>query len=110
MNAGDVAAGGELVFVSEHDVPAPSPQRDDIHSEGGRGGESARTWIEKRIAAYREIARINRDDAEAHLKRGILHLLLKDRRAAREEYKILRDLYPSMADELMRKWNIKCPF
>jgi hypothetical protein len=29
---------------------------------------------------------------------------------ALEEYKILKDIFPSMADELMRKWNIKTPF
>jgi hypothetical protein len=69
-----------------------------------------RETIEDEIALYKQSIRANPDDAEMHRRLGILKLLLKKRRSALEEYMILKDLFPSMADELMRKWNIKTPF
>lgn len=69
-----------------------------------------RDWIEEGIISYKQSINVIPDNAEAHLKLGILNLLLKNRRSALEEYKILKKLFPSMADALLRKWNIKTPF
>jgi len=59
---------------------------------------------------YKEAINVNPDDADSHYKLGILYLLLENKRSALEEYKILKYLFPSMADGIMRKWNIKTPF
>jgi hypothetical protein len=72
--------------------------------------EVLRETIEDEIALYKQSIRANPHDTEMHRRLGILKLLLKKRRSALDEYKILKDLFPSMADELMRKWNIKTPF
>ncbi|MGQ9746809.1 MAG: trypsin-like peptidase domain-containing protein [Candidatus Caldatribacteriaceae bacterium] len=40
------------------------------------------------------------DDAEAHYNLGVAYLLLNDRDSALEQYKILKNLDPEMADEL----------
>ena len=72
--------------------------------------EILRGVIEDKIMLYSQAVHINQYDAEAHFKLGYFHLFLKNNHLALEEYKILKDLFPSMADELLRKWNIKTPF
>lgn len=69
-----------------------------------------RIVIEEEIMFYKEDININPDDAEVHYKLGFYYLLLKNNRFALKEYKILKNLFPSMADALLRKWNIKTPF
>lgn len=77
--------------------------------EIAESNEALRKSIEEEIVTYKQAINVNPDDAEAHLIVGILHLLLNNRRSAMEEYKILKELFPSMADALLRKWNIKLP-
>ena len=72
--------------------------------------EASRKVIEEEIILYKEAINVNPDDADSHYKLGILYLLLENKRSALEEYKILKYLFPSMADGIMRKWNIKTPF
>jgi len=52
------------------------------------------------IEAYKEAIRINPDDARAHYNLGVLYILLNDRSSALEEYNILKDLAPHLANEL----------
>ncbi len=66
--------------------------------------------IDDEIISYEEDINDSPDDAQAHFKLGFFHLLLRNKRSALKEYKILKDLFPSMADTLIRKWNIKTPF
>jgi hypothetical protein len=72
--------------------------------------EFLREVIKEEIMFYKQSISDNPDDAELYRRLGILKLLLKKRRSALEEYKVLKDMFPSMADELMRKWNVKTPF
>ena len=69
-----------------------------------------RKEIRQAIKNYRQAIMINPDDTEAHFKLGISFLVLKDRRSALEEYKVLKGLSPRMADELLQRWNIKIPW
>ncbi len=66
--------------------------------------------IIKSAKNYRQAIRINPDEPELHFKLGISSLLLKDRRSALEEYKILKELDFRMANELIQKWNVKTPW
>ena len=66
--------------------------------------------IKEEITSYKQSIIDSPDDAELYRRLGILKLLLKNRRSALKEYKVLKDMFPSMADELVRKWNIKTPF
>ena len=72
--------------------------------------EILRGVVEDKIMLYSQAVHIDQYDAEAHFRLGYFHLFLKNKHLALEEYKILKDLFPSMADELLRKWNIKTPF
>ena len=72
--------------------------------------EASRKVIEEEMILYKEAINVNPDDADSHYKLGVLYLLLENKRSALEEYKILKYLFPSMADGIMRKWNIKTPF
>lgn len=72
--------------------------------------EILRDVIKEEISSYTKSIIENPGDSELYRRLGILKLLLKQRRSALEEYRVLKDIFPSMADELMRKWNIKTPF
>jgi tetratricopeptide (TPR) repeat protein len=81
----------------------------DVLTESGIV-EVLREVIKEEITSYKQSIFDNPDDAELYRRLGILKLLLKKRRSALKEYKVLKNMFPSMADELMRKWNIKTPF
>jgi tetratricopeptide (TPR) repeat protein len=66
--------------------------------------------ISRAIKNYRQAIMVNPDDPEAHFRLGISSLLLKDRQAALEEYRVLKNLDHRMADELLQSWNIRTPW
>ena len=72
------------------DMLIRSPWRDEYQGGGGIASGCPQEWIEKGIAAYQEVVSNNPGDADAHLKIGMLFLLIGNRRAAREEYKMKR--------------------
>ena len=69
-----------------------------------------RREIDHAVKSYRQTVMFNPDDTEAHFQLGISCLLLKDRCSAKKQYKILKELNPPMADELLQRWNIKSPW
>ncbi|MEN8263997.1 MAG: hypothetical protein ABFR82_11075 [Nitrospirota bacterium] len=81
----------------------------DVVTESGIV-EVLREVIKDEITSYKQSIIDSPEDAELYRRLGILKLLLKNRRSALKEYKVLKDMFPSMADELVRKWNIKTPF
>jgi|ETNmetMinimDraft_2_1059921.scaffolds.fasta_scaffold160570_1 tetratricopeptide (TPR) repeat protein len=52
------------------------------------------------IEAYKQVIRINPDDAEAHYLLGFFYNVLDDKGSALEQYKILKDLDSEVANEL----------
>jgi len=52
------------------------------------------------IEAYKQAIRIKPDDAKAHAGLGVIYLILNDRGSALEEYRILKDLNPELANKL----------
>jgi len=52
------------------------------------------------IEAYKQAIRITPDLANAHYNLGVAYLILNDRGSALEEYKILKELNPEMANKL----------
>jgi tetratricopeptide (TPR) repeat protein len=69
-----------------------------------------RDEIDHAVKSYRQTVLFNPDDIEAHFQLGISCLLLKDRHSALKQYKILKELNPRIADELVQRWNIKSPW
>ena len=56
-----------------------------------------------KVVAYKQIIRINPDDADAHYHLGIIYCGLDDRGSAMEQYKILKKLDTEKANELFNK-------
>jgi tetratricopeptide (TPR) repeat protein len=54
----------------------------------------------KAIEAFKQAIRINPNDAEAHYGLGMTYYVANDISSALEEYKILKNLNPELADEL----------
>lgn len=52
------------------------------------------------VKAYKQAINLKPDYAEAHYDLGIAYLLLGNKRSAREEYKILKDLGKEKANDL----------
>jgi len=52
------------------------------------------------VESYKQAIRIKPDFAEAHYALGGTYFFLNDRGSALEEYKILKDLDPELANEL----------
>jgi tetratricopeptide (TPR) repeat protein len=52
------------------------------------------------VVAYKQIIRINPDDAGAHFHLGLIYYGLDDRGSAMEQYKILKKLDTELANKL----------
>ena len=65
----------------------------------GRGyGDLGRT--SEAIEAYKAAIRINPDDAKAHFNLGLSYLIVANKSAALDEYKILKDIDRESANKL----------
>jgi tetratricopeptide (TPR) repeat protein len=57
------------------------------------------------IDAFKQAIRINPDYSEAHFNLGIAYLILKDNGSALEQYEILKNLDPYLANLLFEEIN-----
>jgi tetratricopeptide (TPR) repeat protein len=55
------------------------------------------------VVAYKQIIRIDPDDADAHFHLGIIYCGLDDRGSAIEQYKILKKLDTEKANDLFNE-------
>lgn len=106
MNTVVRSGASAAVAVLRGDEPVQHHREVAKNRKGERGAACPREWIEKRITACQFMVLRDPDNAGIHLEIGTLYLMLRNRNAAIQEYRILRNLYPSMADELIRRWNI----
>ena len=58
---------------------------------------------EQQVEAFKQAIRVDPDFALAHYNMGIIYLTNGDKGAALEEYKILKELDPNMAEMLFEK-------
>ena len=75
------------------------PDDADAHRGLGLAYAGLHRWQEA-VAAYKQAIRLKPDDADTHHLLALAYLFLGDRSAALEEYRILKDLDPSLAGQL----------
>lgn len=59
--------------------------------------------FEEALKAFREAVKLKPDDAWAHLGLGMTYVLMKDKSSALDEYKILKNLDPKLANDLFNE-------
>ena len=55
------------------------------------------------VEAFKQAAKIMPDSVDAHLELGEIYLRLSDNEAAMNEYRILKDINPFMAEQLLER-------
>ncbi|MEA3432100.1 MAG: tetratricopeptide repeat protein [candidate division WOR-3 bacterium] len=81
---------------------------DDVFALSGLGGVFCvlKRYTEA-IKAFKQAIRIKPDDANAHCVLGLAYLSSGDRNSALQEYKILKDLDPDLANNLFNEIEMK---
>jgi len=58
--------------------------------------------MEEEVESYKQVIRINPDDADARFDLGVAYVLLYERNSALEQYDILKNLDSELANKLFK--------